>query len=162
MTTSTSMAVHYSSARTDWATPWPLFRAIEAEYGPFDLDPCATFANTKCARYFTPEQDGLAQVWSGRVWLNPPYGRDIGEWVAKAAVTAGNGLGTVVALLPARTDTAWWHLWVKPRASEIVYLKGRIRFEGAAHSAPFPSAIVVWRRRGWADPTGVAAAGGAQ
>lgn len=139
-------AVHFSSERHDWATPWPLFRAIEAEYGPFDLDVCATAENAKCERYFTPEDDALSRAWQGRCWMNPPYGREVARWMLKAAQEASVGCATVVALLPVRTDTAWWQNYVM-QANEIVYLKGRVTFEGAVHSAPFPSAVVVWRRR---------------
>lgn len=148
--TSSSLAVHFSSGRQDWATPQSLFDAISAEYGPFDLDVCATPENAKAARYFTPEDDGLKQRWSGRCWMNPPYGSSIRDWVARAYDEALESRATTVGLLPARTDTNWWYDWVRP-ATEIVYLKGRVRFEGATSGAPFPSALAIWRRRGWAD-----------
>lgn len=138
--------VHYSSDRHDWGTPLDFFMMLSVMYGPFTLDPCALPANAKCKKFYTPEDDGLAQSWAGeRVFMNPPYGREIGKWVKKAYEEAQAG-AVVVALLPARTDTAWWHRWVM-RAHVIRLVRGRLRFEGAENSAPFPSAVVVW----WPD-----------
>ena len=136
------MNVHFSSRKDDWATPWPLFRACEKAYGPFSLDVCATAANAKCVRFFNPEDNGLIQPWHGVCWMNPPYGREIGHWVEKAVAEAQNG-SRVVCLLPARTDTAWWHGSVLPHG-HVHFLRGRVRFEGAKHPAPFPSSIVVF------------------
>lgn len=94
------------SSKTDmWATPQWLFDKLDAEYH-FTVDVCATPENAKCPTYFTEEQDGLRQEWIGRVWCNPPYGRQIGKWVQKAFECAAD---VVVMLLPARTDTAWFH-----------------------------------------------------
>ena len=136
--------VHFSSKKMDWATPWELFRAWDLSHGPFDYDVCATPQNAKCRKYFTPEINGLVQSWYGVCWMNPPYGREIGRWIAKAVgeVQVGNA-ERVVCLVPARTDTAWWHELVM-RCGEIHFLRGRVRFEGAEHAAPFPSAIVVF------------------
>ena len=142
-----SLAVHFSSARQDWATPLDFFKAQEAKFGPFDLDVCATPENTKCAKFYTPEQNGLTLPWTGRCWMNPPYGREIGQWVKKAAEEARKNAEHVVCLLPARTDTAWWHNYVARCATHIVFLRGRIRFEGADSSAPFPSVIVVFKKQ---------------
>lgn len=89
----------FSSATCEWATPLELFKALDAEFG-FTCDVCATADNAKCAEFFSPEQDGLAQEWTGVCWCNPPYGREIGKWVRKAAESSC----TVVMLLPARTD----------------------------------------------------------
>ena len=137
------LAVHFSSATDEWPTPQFLFEAMHAEF-KFTLDPCATPANAKCPRYYTRIEDGLRQDWSNeRVWMNPPFGKFIPRWVAKAHATAQAG-GLVVALLPARPDTAWWHYYVL-RAAEIRFLRGRLKFEGARYPAPFPSAIVVFR-----------------
>ena len=138
------MNVHFSSKKHDWATPWPLFRELNARFGPCELDVCATARNAKCGNFFSPEEDGLRQVWHGVCWMNPPYGREIGRWIAKAVgeVQVGNA-ERVVCLVPARTDTAWWHELVI-RYGEIHFLRGRVRFEGAEHAAPFPSAIVVF------------------
>lgn len=136
------MNVHFSSERMDWETPWELFEELHREFG-FTLDVCAEEHNTKLGNYFSPEDDGLSQDWSGNTcWMNPPYGREIGKWVEKSHSEAQKGV-TVVALLPARTDTRWFHNFIYKQA-EIRFLKGRIKFVGAKNSAPFPSMIVVW------------------
>lgn len=140
-----ALAVHFSSARQDWSTPWEFFKAQEAEFGPFDLDVCATSENAKCARFYTPEQNGLDLPWTGRCWMNPPYGREIGKWVRKASEEIHKQADHVVCLLPARTDTAWWHDYVAPHAERVVFIQGRITFEGADNAAPFPSVIVVFK-----------------
>src|ERR671925_2236107 len=97
----------FSSATTEWETPPSLFRLLEREFG-FTLDVCASRRNHKCAAYYTREQDGLRQRWSGTCWMNPPYGRDIGAWIRKAREESLRG-ARIICLLPARTDTAWWH-----------------------------------------------------
>jgi phage N-6-adenine-methyltransferase len=140
--------VHFSSETDNWSTPQDFFDKVAAEFGPFDLDPCADATNAKAPKFYTREDDGLSRYWRGKVWVNPPYGRGIGKWVELAA-RAVNGLCTadlVVMLLPARTDTKWWHDYVIPHASEIRFIKGRLKFGGARNSAPFPSALVVFRR----------------
>jgi phage N-6-adenine-methyltransferase len=132
-----------SSARGTWATPWPLFRAIDAVFH-FDIDVCATADNAKCKRFFTPEQDGLKQSWAPRTcWLNPVYGRGVELWLQKAIDEAERG-ATVVALLPHRPDTRWWRL---ARRAEVTELEGRVTFEGADSPAPFPSCLCVFRPR---------------
>ena len=139
-------SVHYSSKTCEWATPRWLFDALNAEFG-FELDPCATQGNAKCKRFFTKAEDGLKQDWGAvTVFMNPPYGRPIRRWMAKAFESARNG-ATVVCLVPARTDTEWWHRYVMK--GEIRLFKGRITFEGGAHGAPFPSAVVVFRPAGF-------------
>ncbi|MFN0062063.1 MAG: DNA N-6-adenine-methyltransferase [Myxococcaceae bacterium] len=138
-----TLAVHFSSGNHDWETPVALFLDLDKRWH-FTLDVCATPANAKCKRYFTRADDGLAQPWRGVCWMNPPYGRQISGWLAKAARESFAGNATVVALVPSRTDTAWWHDWVAPYG-EVEFLRGRIRFVGAPHPAPFPSAIVVFR-----------------
>lgn len=140
-----SIAAATSSKRLDWETPDPLFRLAESLFGPFTIDVCATASNTKCERYFSPEQDGLAQSWSGeRCWLNPPYGNEIVKWVAKAHRECSLWHGSyVVGLLPVRSDTAWWHNHVM-LASQIVLIEGRVKFVGAKDTALFPSCFVVW------------------
>ena len=134
-----------SSDKDDWGTPQDLFRRCD-EIWHFDLDPASSDENALCDRHFTPEQNGLEQSWGGcSVFLNPPYGRQIGSWVKKAAMESQKPRTVVVALLPARTDTAWWQDWVVPYAAEIQFLRGRVRFcaEGKQlGSAPFPSALV--------------------
>ena len=136
------MAVHFSSKTDLWATPQSLFNTLQAEFG-FTLDVCANVNNAKCRDFFAEEQDGLSQEWTGTCWCNPPYGREIGKWVAKAHQSAKKG-ATVVCLLPARTDTAWWHTYVS-QATEIRLYKGRLKFGSAVNSAPFPSALVIYR-----------------
>lgn len=134
--------VMFTSETDEWATPQALFDLLDREFG-FDLDVCATSENAKCERHFTREQDGLSQRWDGTAWMNPPYGQNIGDWVAKAASSAQEG-ATVVTLLPARVDTAWW--WDHCRYGEIRFLRGRLRFGGGEFPAPFPSAVVVFGR----------------
>ena len=135
--------VMFSSKTPEWETPREFFRALDAEFH-FTVDVCATKENAKCPEYFDREQDGLAQEWRGGVfWCNPPYGRDIGKWVQKAAQAAG----TVVMLLPARTDTAWFHDYIYGNA-EIRFIRGRLKFGDGKNSAPFPSMVCVFRRRG--------------
>lgn len=133
--------VMFSSKTDMWETPQDLYEKLNQEFH-FTLDVCALPENAKCARYYTPEQDGLSQLWEGSVWCNPPYGRGVGAWVKKAAQSALGG-ATVVMLLPARTDTAWFHDWIYRRA-EIRFIRGRLKFGGAKNSAPFPSMIVIF------------------
>ena len=130
-----------SSQSAVWATPQCLFDRLDVEFG-FTLDVCALPENAKCDTYFTPEQDGLKQEWSGVCWMNPPYGRQIVAWMKKAYESALAGV-TVVCLVPARTDTAWWH--DSAARGEVRFLRGRLRFGNAKHAAPFPSAIVIFR-----------------
>jgi phage N-6-adenine-methyltransferase len=134
----------FSSASDLWATPPHVFAALDAEFN-FELDVCATRRNAKCTRFFTTKEDGLAQKWTGSVWMNPPYQRRVLElWVAKAAKEASNG-ATVVALIPARTDTIWWHEHVMAEAAEVRFVRGRLKFGDGRAPAPFPSAIVVYK-----------------
>lgn len=134
-----SGALGFSSATDDWATPPDVFAKLDAEFG-FTLDACASPGNAKCDRFFTIEDDGLSRPWEGVVWMNPPYGRTIRAWMDKAIASARAG-ATVVCLVPARTDTAWWH--DVAAKGEVRFLRGRLKFGGAKHSAPFPSAVVV-------------------
>jgi phage N-6-adenine-methyltransferase len=133
----------FGSASDDWATPPHVFAALDAEFH-FELDVCANAENAKCERYFTLADAGLSQTWRGRVWMNPPYGRTIGAWMLKAATSARAG-STVVCLVPARTDTAWWHEQVIVAGSEVRLVRGRLKFGNGRNAAPFPSAIVVFR-----------------
>jgi phage N-6-adenine-methyltransferase len=138
------LAACWSSESCEWATPPDFFAQQDRRFGPFTLDVCATAENAKCPIFYTREQDGLRQPWTGRVWCNPPYGRGIGRWLAKAWESVESGAADVVVLLlPARTDSAWWHEYATK--GEVVYLKGRLRFGGAKSGAPFPSAVVVFR-----------------
>jgi phage N-6-adenine-methyltransferase len=141
-----------SSATDEWATPQKLFDELDAEFG-FTLDVCASDWNYKVANYFTKADNGLAQEWRGTCWMNPPYGRTIGQWMAKALESAWGG-ATVVCLVPARTDTAWW--WDYAMQGEIRFIRGRIKFvnqDGGGDSAPFPSAVVIFRPNGNDQPT---------
>ena len=128
--------------RTDiWATPQDLFDKLDAIFN-FNIDVCALPENAKCEKFYTPQINGLLQDWCGVCWMNPPYGREITDWIAKAALTAQQG-HTVVALLPVRTDVTWWQEHCMHR--EIHYIKGRLKFGGCKTGAPFGCAIVVFR-----------------
>ena len=137
------MNVHFSSKTDLWETPQDLFDSLNNEFH-FDVDVCALPENAKCPIYFTPEQDGLKQEWEGSCWMNPPYGRKIGEWMRKAHESEGFGT-QVVCLVPARTDTTWWHNYAMK--GEVRFIKGRLKFGGCKNNAPFPSAIVIFRGR---------------
>lgn len=117
------------SSKTDlWATPQDLFDKLNEEFH-FTLDVCALPENAKCERYYTPEIDGLSQKWDGVCWCNPPYGRAIGKWIEKASKAREEG-ATVVMLLPARTDTKWFHDYLNKYYVEIRFCRGRIKFGG--------------------------------
>ena len=136
--------VMFSSKTDEWETPQDLFDELNREFG-FALDVCALPENAKCDLFFTPKTDGLSQSWKGHMcWMNPPYGREIGKWVKKAYEESQRG-ATVVCLLPARTDTRWFHEYCTK--GEIRFIKGRLKFSGCKNSAPFPSMIVIFRRR---------------
>lgn len=136
------MEVHFSAQTCQWATPDWLFDEMNKEFD-FDIDACALPENAKCEKYFTPNDDGLLMPWSGSVWCNPPYGNRIADWVQKAWRESGNGC-TVVCLLPARTDTRWFHNYILGVA-EIRFIKGRLKFGGAKNPAPFPSMICIYK-----------------
>ena len=133
----------FSSDSEEWATPDAFFAEVDAEFG-FTLDVAASSSNTKYPpRFFTKEADGLSQDWGHNVcWMNPPYGKEIGRWVRKAYEESLRG-ATVVALLPSRTDTRWFHDWVYGKA-EIRFVKGRLVFKGASSGAPFPSLLAIY------------------
>ena len=126
----------------EWETPQDLFNSLNSEFR-FTLDVCVNSKNAKCEKYITPEVDGLKLQWSGVCWMNPPYGREIGKWIRKALIESLRGI-TVVCLLPAKTDTTWWHDYVL-KADEIRYIKGRLKFGNSTENAPFPSAIVIYK-----------------
>lgn len=132
------------SSKTDlWETPQDLFDKLNNEF-QFTLDVCATPENAKCDKFYTEEQDGLEHPWKGTVWYNPPYGRGIGQWVRRALFASVSG-STVVMLLPARTDTKWFHDYIYKRNNvEIRFIRGRLKFGGSKNSAPFPSMVVVF------------------
>ncbi len=141
------MDVMYSSQTDDWATPAEFFEELDREFR-FNLDPCASEQNHKCERYFTKEQNGLLQDGGGsRVFCNPPYGRVIGDWVRKAYEEGHKENTLVVMLIPARTDTQYFHNYIKHRA-EVRFVEGRLKFGEAKQGAPFPSMVVVFRGPG--------------
>ena len=138
------MDVHYSSKTNEWSTPQDFFDELDKEFN-FTLDPCATSENAKCNKYFTVEDDGLKQDWSkDTVFMNPPYGREIKYWVQKAYEESLKG-ATVVCLIPARTDTAYWHDYIFGKADDIRFLRGRLKFGDSKNPAPFPSAIIIYK-----------------
>lgn len=123
----------FTSASEHWETPEYLYAALDAEFH-FNDDPCPRY----------PDSDGLIRPWGTSTYINPPYGKTIGAWLERAWLQSHLGK-TVVCLVPARTDTRWWHNYVM-KAQEIRFLRGRLKFSGSKNSAPFPSAIVVFRR----------------
>ncbi len=137
----------YNGNGRHWATPSEVFDPLNAEFG-FTLDPCATAESAKCTEFYTEETNGLAADWGAhRVFMNPPYGREVYAWTAKARESADRG-ALVVGLLPASTDLEWWHRDVVRAGAEVRYIRGRVRFlTGGPYRASgfFPSVIVVWR-----------------
>ena len=145
----------FISNSQEWETPQDLFDRYNHMYR-FTLDLCATPDNAKCERYFTKKENALIKSWFYEIcWMNPPYGREIGRWVQKAYDSVYHGLNwemsaTIVMLLPARTDTKWFQDYVLKAQrlynAHIHFIKGRLKFVGAKHPAPFPSVVVVFRR----------------
>ena len=134
--------VLFSNITTEYGTPPELFNTLDDEFH-FTLDAAANDDNHKCSRYYSIEQNSLLQSWKGEtVFLNPPYGRDLTLWVAKASQEAANG-ATVVCLLPARTNVQWFHSYVLGKA-EIRFLKGKVKFGEMKTGAPFGSMIVIF------------------
>ena len=139
-----NIEVMFSSKDDKWSTPQDFFDELNAEFG-FTLDPCADDSNHKCNKYYTEEDDGLLQDWQGEiVFCNPPYGKAIKDWVRKAYIEGCKPNTTVVMLIPARTDTIYFHKYIYHKA-EIRFLKGRLKFGNSKNSAPFPSMVVVYR-----------------
>ena len=140
-----TQALMFSSKTDLWETPQDFFDNLNALFS-FTLDACALPWNAKCEKYYTPEQDGLNMPWTGTVWCNPPYGRGVEKWVEKAYNTAKNGMAVVVMLLPARTDTKWFHDFCYfNKYATVRFVKGRLKFGGCKNSAPFPSMVVIFR-----------------
>lgn len=134
----------FSSVKDDWETPQDLFDELDDEFH-FTLDAASSDLNAKCEKHYTVEDDGLSQSWAGNnVFLNPPYGRNMKDWMRKAYEESQAENTTVVVLVPARTDTAWFHDYVYGKA-ELRFLRGRLKFGGCENSAPFPSLVVVYR-----------------
>ena len=135
-----------TSDKNYWETPQSFYNELDKEF-KFDLDVASSDENAKCANYYTIEDDGLSKKWNGNVFCNPPYGKEIGLWVKKAYEESLVNDGVIVLLIPARTDTRYWHDYIFGKAKEIRFLKGRLKFElngEAKQSAPFPSAVVVY------------------
>lgn len=136
-------AVMFSSKTDNWATPQDFFDDLNREFG-FTLDPCADSQNHKCPKYYTRQQNGLAQDWGGeRVFCNPPYGKEIASWVEKSLEESKKPGTLVVMLIPARTDTKYFHEYIYGKA-EIRFIRGRLKFGGQKNSAPFPSMVVIY------------------
>ena len=135
------------SDRTDWETPRELFDRLNA-FWHFDLDAAASDTNHLCVDYYTKETDGLAHSWAGRrVWCNPPYGKQIADWTRKAYEETRDGQTLVIMLIPARTDTRWYHDYIQDHAAEVKFIRGRLKYTlggVAQNSAPFPSMLVRW------------------
>ena len=134
--------VMFSSKSSEWSTPQDFFSRLNVLFN-FTLDAASTHENAKCEKHFTAEDDGLSQDWGGQtVWLNPPYGRDIAKWVEKAYKEGLKENTVVVCLLPARTDTAWFHDYCM--YGRVIFVRGRLKFGGAKNNAPFPSMVVIF------------------
>lgn len=135
-----------SSQRHDWRTPRAFFDAVVREFGPFDTDAAASAENALCPHFWDEEADSLEQDWKGKkIWCNPPYGRGLRKWVEKASTAVAGG-GIVVMLIPARTDTSYFHdfIWQKP-GIEVRFLRGRLHFDDGKDPAPFPSMLVIFK-----------------
>jgi len=141
----------FSSKSNEWETPQELFDNLNKHY-KFTLDPCCTIESAKCQKYYTNKDDGLSQSWSGeRVFVNPPYG-DIKSWVKKAHDELKQNGVTTVMLIPARTDTKYWHDYIMKAATRIFFVKGRLKFKNKVIAdytgksklspAPFPSVVI--------------------
>lgn len=131
-----------SSNTPEWATPQSFFDALNREFS-FTLDPCSTHENAKCEKHYTKEEDGLSKDWGGEsVFCNPPYGRELPKWVKKCYDESRHA--TVVMLIPARTDTSYFHDYIYGKA-EIRFVRGRLKFNDGKQGAPFPSMVVIYR-----------------
>jgi phage N-6-adenine-methyltransferase len=138
----------FSSKTGVHSTPQKYFDQLNELYH-FTIDVCANSDNAKCEKYFTPEIDGLKQNWSGVCWMNPPYGKEITDWIRKAYLESEvRGNCKVIALLPARTDTKWFHQYIYNKDYVTIhFIKGRIKFSGMESAAPFPSMLVVFHKK---------------
>lgn len=140
----TNLDIHFSSKTNEWATPQSFFDALNKEF-KFNLDPSATKENAKCKRFYTVEDDGLKKTWGGcRVFCNPPYGKELKSWVKKAYEESKKKNTTIVLLIPARTDTSYFHDYIYGKA-EVRFIRGRLKFGDSKNSAPFPSMVVVYK-----------------
>ena len=131
----------HSSDDDEAITPQDFYEQIAIEF-PFGTDLAASHQNSKCDYFFDEEMNSLEQNWEGINWCNPPYGRGVIHWVAKASIEAERGACIVMLLVP-RTDTRWFEIAANT-ADEIRFIKGRLQFEGQPNKAPFPSCLVIW------------------
>lgn len=139
------MSIHFSSKTDLWATPQDFFKKLDEEFN-FSLDVCANSDNAKCALFYTQDDNGLLKNWRSDAivcWMNPPYGKEIKAWMKKANEQCDLGC-TVVCLVPARTDTIWWHDYCIQH--EVRFIKGRLKFGGHKNNAPFPSALIIMQK----------------
>jgi len=146
--------VHFSSEDQTWETPQDFFNKLNNEFN-FTLDPCCSLKTAKCKKFYTEEHNGLNKDWSDEiVFMNPPYGRQIKHWIKKAKQESKKG-AIVVCLIPSRTDTIYWHEHIfaeeKKGNCEVRFLKGRLKFGNAKNSAPFPSAVIVYKNQGFVN-----------
>lgn len=141
----------FESSKQDWETPQDLFDLLHRQYH-FTFDLAADKNNTKCEKYYTEENDALSVEWHGRCWLNPPYGGNstnkLALWVEKAYVECKKPTCEVTLLIPARTNTNWWHEYCM-RSSELMFIKGRPKFGDAKHGLPQPLAVVHFTGKNW-------------
>jgi phage N-6-adenine-methyltransferase len=138
----------FTSDSSEWETPQWLFRELDEEFN-FRVDVAATYENTKCEIFYDKHADSLKSSWSlwKRIWCNPPYGSEVAKWVQKAYEESLHPLTEVIVmLLPARTDTRWFHDYIYGK-SEIRFLKGRLKFSNSKNSAPFPSMVVIFKNQ---------------
>ena len=143
----TTRETMFSSKDLEWGTPQHFFHRLEDKFGTFTLDPCSTDESAKCDLYYTQQENGLAQSWEGHsVFMNPPYGRKISSWISKAYEESLKPNTRVGCLIPARTDTKYWHNYCM-RAKNILFVKGRLKFGASKNSAPFPSAVIIFEKK---------------
>jgi|14BtaG_2_1085337.scaffolds.fasta_scaffold106734_2 site-specific DNA-methyltransferase (adenine-specific) len=141
----------FSNKSNEWSTPNEFYEKLDSIFN-FTLDPCATDENHKCDKFYTMEDDGLVQDWGGeKVFVNPPYSENT-KWLEKCYNESQKPNTIVVVLIPSRTDTKYWHNYAM-KASHIYFVKGRLKFGNQRNSAPFPSAVLIFRQRfGDTDP----------
>lgn len=138
----------FSSNTEEWYTPQDFFEKCEQEIWIFNLDPCATKENAKCKYFFTKEDDWLTKEWFGNVWVNPPYGRAISDWVKKCSdeISRG-GVDIIYLLIPSRTDTKYFHEYLYQKEQvELRFIRGRLKFGWSTNSAPFPSLLAIFHK----------------
>jgi len=137
----------FDTVKQDWITPDTLFQKLQDEFR-FTLDLAANEQNTKCSKFYSEEENALSKHWSGICWLNPPYGkkdRKLSDWIYKAWTESQKPDCTVVMLIPARTNTNWWHNYCM-KSAEVRFIKGRPKFGDATHGLPQPLAIIIFKQ----------------